>query len=158
MLHFRQLSLSCLYTWRRHLDALHHHIKKRLQGKLTCTLSLGGGGVTESAREHICPVVFTTIPIYPCPLLLICQHLTVGTHGVLTYFLSSSQQSLQEWIKAVVGFIDLSAEFMTQDASVKDGFFQSKSSNHKSFYFTVPEWTSVGFQFAAVCNQHKSQD
>lgn len=41
-------------------------------------------GVADSAKEHICPVVFTTIPIYSCPPSLICHHLTVKTQGAMT--------------------------------------------------------------------------
>lgn len=42
-------------------------------------------GLTNSAKEHICPVVFTTIPINPCPLQLVCYRLTVSVQSVLAY-------------------------------------------------------------------------
>lgn len=41
-------------------------------------------GVTDSAIEHICPLVFITIPIYPCPLSLICHHLAFKTQAAMT--------------------------------------------------------------------------
>lgn len=139
---FLQLSLSCPHTWLQRLSALHRHIKWRLWGKLTSTLSLRGQ--LTQPKITSAPSFLLQFPSIPAPIAVSSviawqsrcegpwhQFLLLKGGEILVFSLHTRVDRV---LKAKVGLLTERYGWITMKRCV---CFESHNiPNHRTFLFT----------------------